>query len=45
MFNPKSTTMIRFIIDGEYLDDELDTTTTSQDLFDQIDMTYQDLID
>lgn len=44
MFNPKSTTM-RFIIDGVYLDDELDTTTTSQDLFDQIDMTYRDLID
>jgi hypothetical protein len=35
---------MRFIIDGVYLDDELDTTT-SQDLFDQIDMTYQDLID
>jgi len=36
---------MRFIIDGVYLDDELDATTTSQDLFDQIDMTYQDLID
>ena len=36
---------MRFIIDGVYLDDELDITVTSQDLFDQIDMTYQDLID
>ena len=36
---------MRFIIDGVYLDDELDTTTTSNNLFDKIDMTYQDLID
>jgi len=44
LFNPKSIIM-RFIIDGMYLDDELDTTTTSNNLFDQIDITYQDLID
>lgn len=36
---------MRFIIDGVYLDDELDITATSNDLFEQIDMTYQDLID
>lgn len=44
MFNPKSTTMTRFVIDGEYLDEELGLVETV-DLFEDIDMDFSDLID